>query len=188
MQRNDCVVAALGGSGQYNDLLLAYYQANGATSDNLVDAEYEFLIANGATSEFHRNDMWFEILRLWGYVGALSDMMYQFWCDEGGIPGVAIDSITWITDPIDIGNEAACSFTMYYDFDKIGGYDYTATISGGTGTDIVREGELTAPGGEMIIGLLDCSVFDTGLVTATVTIAVAGIDGPAVVQTVDKIS
>jgi len=82
MQINDCTVDALGG-GQINDLLLTYYQNNGATSGDIDDAEYEFLIANGATPA-RINDMWFEFLRLFGYQGNLNDMLYQYWCIDGG--------------------------------------------------------------------------------------------------------
>jgi hypothetical protein len=48
------------------------------------DAEYQWLIDHGATPA-HLNDMWFGLLRLWGYTGALDDMQKQFW-DAGGVP------------------------------------------------------------------------------------------------------
>ena len=83
MQINDCIVAALG-SGDINDLLLAYYQAGGATSADINDAEYEFLLANGATAA-HVNDMWFQMLGNLGYTGALDDMLHAFWCVDGGV-------------------------------------------------------------------------------------------------------
>ena len=85
MQINDCIVEALGG-GHINDLLLEYYHDYGATSNNLTDAEYEFLVFNGATPG-HINDMWFEALISLGYSGTLDDMFHTFWCEDGGIIG-----------------------------------------------------------------------------------------------------
>lgn len=82
MQRNDCVVTALG-PGEYNDLLRQYYLANGATSGSLQDAEYEFLIAQGATPA-SIPDMWFQLLGVLGYTGSLSDRFLGFWCVGGG--------------------------------------------------------------------------------------------------------
>ena len=84
-QINDCIHAALGGGGQLNELLLAYYQARGATSSQLGDAAREFLLAAGAPRG-PLNDMWFWLLRDLGYEGSLSDMLYQFWCVDGGSP------------------------------------------------------------------------------------------------------
>ena len=43
-QINDAIRAALG-PGELNELLLAFYKANGATSNDLQDAELQFLIA-----------------------------------------------------------------------------------------------------------------------------------------------
>ncbi|RLD71632.1 MAG: hypothetical protein DRI87_06665, partial [Bacteroidetes bacterium] len=83
MQINDCIVTALG-PGQINDLLLAFYQANGATSNQMNDAEVEFLSAQGVVVTDHLNDMWFRFLRGSGYYGSMNDMMYQFWCVDGG--------------------------------------------------------------------------------------------------------
>ena len=76
--RNDCVSDALGG-GQYNELLLGYYQSNGASSYNLHDAEAEFLIAQGALPSSNA-DMWIELLTGLGFTGSLSDMLTEFWC------------------------------------------------------------------------------------------------------------
>jgi len=67
----------------YNQLLLAYYKTNGATSNDLQDAEYEFLIAQGATPATIP-DMWFEWLGSLSYTGALSDRIKSFWCVGGG--------------------------------------------------------------------------------------------------------
>ena len=83
MQRNDCVLTALG-SGEYNELLHAYYVTNGATSDQINDAEYEFLIARGV-SPAAIPDMWEKFLIAQGYTGSLTDMLYDFWCVGGGV-------------------------------------------------------------------------------------------------------
>ena len=83
-QINDCIHTALGGVGHINDLLLAYYQSNGATAEQINDAEYEFLIAQGVAPA-QLNDMWFEFLRGFGYTGALNDMLHQFWCEDSGV-------------------------------------------------------------------------------------------------------
>lgn len=82
-QVNDCILTAVG-PGHINDGLLAYYQANGATSDDIDDAEYEFLLAQGADAG-HVNDMWFSMLTNLGYSGALDDMKHDFWCIDGGV-------------------------------------------------------------------------------------------------------
>lgn len=67
-----------------NQLMLLYYQNNGATSDDLQDAEREFLLAQGATLATNQ-DMWYELLRSLEYTGSLSDMKKDFWCG-GGLP------------------------------------------------------------------------------------------------------
>lgn len=82
-QINDCIYSALGGTGDLNSLLLAYYQAGGATAAQINDAEYQFLLARGVPAEA-LNDMWFRFLTGLGYTGALSDMQHQFWCVDGG--------------------------------------------------------------------------------------------------------
>ena len=82
-QLNDAIVAIVG--PQINDGLLNHYQTNGATSNELQDAEYEFLISNGATPA-QIQDMWFELLRAAGYTGSLNDMLLPFW-QAGGVFG-----------------------------------------------------------------------------------------------------
>lgn len=88
MQVNSCITKALSSEVfvQYNDVLLQYYQDNGATSDNINDAAQEFLVAHGITLA-HINDMWQEFFEGLGYSGSLSDMWYKFWCEGGGSPG-----------------------------------------------------------------------------------------------------
>lgn len=83
MNINDAILATTGGP-TVNEGLLAYYQANGATSPQLNDAEREFLLVQGAAPA-QINDMWFEMLRGLGLTGALSDMQLEFWA-TGGIP------------------------------------------------------------------------------------------------------
>ncbi len=63
--------------------MLAWAKANGATADQLNDAILEALQVQGATAE-QLNDAWFEVLLGQGYTGALNDMLWQFWCVNGG--------------------------------------------------------------------------------------------------------
>jgi hypothetical protein len=58
---NDEILRATGGP-TVNDGLLAYYQTNGATSDDLQDAEREFLIAAGALGAGSNQDLWLDLL------------------------------------------------------------------------------------------------------------------------------
>lgn len=78
MQRSDCIIAALG-AGQVNDLLLAYYKANGATSDDLSTAEAEFLAAQSLVITGHVNDWWAEF---WCWGGwALTPELFDYVTD-----------------------------------------------------------------------------------------------------------
>ena len=64
--------------------LLSYYQANGATSKKLADAEREFLIAQLVTPG-HRQDMWLNYLTGLGVPGdTLTDMWKHYWCGSEG--------------------------------------------------------------------------------------------------------
>jgi hypothetical protein len=95
-QLNDCRLAALiaGGYGdQHNDALLAWAQANGATSNQLNDALLEAAQANGATAN-DLNDAMFEVLGLLGYTGSLNDRQLDFWCIGGGVLGFRAESAT----------------------------------------------------------------------------------------------
>lgn len=82
---NDAILAATGGP-TVSDGLLAHYQAGGATSNNVIDAERQFLIAAGAT-DGQLNDMWFEQLGAAGYTGALDDRRLEFWKAGGNFEG-----------------------------------------------------------------------------------------------------
>ena len=68
---------------------LTYYQAGGATSDCIQDAEREFLLAQGADPA-HNQDMWMELLIALGYSGSLQDMLHEFWCVDGGVTVLSI--------------------------------------------------------------------------------------------------
>lgn len=81
MHINDHILAATGGP-TVNDGLLAWYKARGATSNNLIDAEREFLLARGV-ADGHLSDMWFKYLGGLGHTGSLSDRKYQFWSGGG---------------------------------------------------------------------------------------------------------
>lgn len=83
-QINDAILSATGGP-TVNDGLLAFYKLGGATSNDLQDAEREFLIIEGATPAALQ-DMWFELLRAAPFEGALDDMRLQFW----GVGGVFV--------------------------------------------------------------------------------------------------
>jgi hypothetical protein len=80
---NDKMFAALRGlgfTGAVPDMLLEYYQANGATSPALPDAEREFLLAvYPAGTSKQVSDLWFGYLRSQGYTGSVSDMLLQYW-------------------------------------------------------------------------------------------------------------
>ena len=83
-QLNDNIHAALTGlgfTGQINDQMLAYYQANGATSGQINDAEVEWLkLQIVAPLEGEQlNDLWFQYLRELGHTGALNDMQTAYW-------------------------------------------------------------------------------------------------------------
>jgi len=84
MNINDCILTAAG-PGQLNDVQLAYYQLNGALSQDLNDAELEFLLVQGGTPGGSANDMWREVLSSRGYAGSLSDMKQSFWCADSGV-------------------------------------------------------------------------------------------------------
>lgn len=196
MQINDCILAAIG-PGQINDRLLLYYQANGATSDDINDAEREFLVAQGADIG-NVNDMWFQFLRSIGYIGALTDMLYRFWCIGGGevtplayvthigeqvthfgtrvSHGVLQDgfprdfSVEWITNPITEVNETNCQVEIHYDPIVNLNDRYHLYINGNDGQHKYRTGLCTAPSGDFIVGGIDCSDFATGTVSAYLNI------------------
>lgn len=79
---NDAILATVGGPSRAKGLL-NFYQTNGATSNDLDDAEREFLVARGIVSRT-LDDMWFEFLD--GIVsitltGSLPDMKLQWWAE-----------------------------------------------------------------------------------------------------------
>ncbi len=87
---NDLILIATGGP-TVNEGLVSHYQANGATSSNLQQAEYEFLVAASAAPE-NINDMWFKLLTGAGYAGAMNDMLKEFWGAGGTFgPPAAVD-------------------------------------------------------------------------------------------------
>ena len=99
-QLNDCEVAALvaqGYSGSRNDMMLAWAQANGGTSNQLNDALYEMLGLQGGTGAL--NDRWYSALGLLGLTGALNDRKLQFWCDLAGTFSFAAIRLQCYTDP-----------------------------------------------------------------------------------------
>lgn len=71
-------LALLGYTGALSDMLLRYYQDNGATSNNLTEAEMQFLALQGA-SAFPLNNRRRQFYSSLGYEGSLNDMEYQYW-------------------------------------------------------------------------------------------------------------
>lgn len=91
-------LGGFGYTGAQEDRELKFYQANGATSNNLPDAELQFLTLQGyptGTSE----DRWFAYLTSLGYKGSVDDMIKPWWSVgpgvgylfTGGAPGVWYD-------------------------------------------------------------------------------------------------
>lgn len=74
---NDEILRATGGP-TINEGLLTWYQTNGALSDDLQDAELEFLVNQGQAPR-DLQDMWFLFLGGLGHTGALDDRRYQYW-------------------------------------------------------------------------------------------------------------
>ena len=66
--------------GTQEDMELAFFQNHGATSNNLIDAEQQYLAAQGYTTGTIM-DRWFNYLRAQGYTGTVTDMWTQFWTD-----------------------------------------------------------------------------------------------------------
>ncbi len=82
-QINDDILSATGGP-TVNEGLLSYYQTNGATSDDLQDAELEFLEALVVpVTAGSLQDMWMEFLGVQGFTGALDDRRAAFWANGG---------------------------------------------------------------------------------------------------------
>lgn len=79
-QINDAIRAATGNT-TVNDGLLAFYKANGAVSNDLQDAEREFLIAvKPLIVKGSLQDMWYEYFTVDKlYTGALDDMRLVYW-------------------------------------------------------------------------------------------------------------
>ncbi len=81
---NDCL-NEITGPGQINELKLKHYRDNGAISNNLNDAEYEYLLAQGVSKK-HISDMWHEFLKTKGFSGALNDMYPEYLCSINSVP------------------------------------------------------------------------------------------------------
>lgn len=79
----DLVVQKLGYLGYTGDItamLVAFYKDNGATSSDIVDAEWQWLDAQG----FHQSqvtDKWQALFEARGYVAAFNDNLTKFWKD-----------------------------------------------------------------------------------------------------------
>ena len=85
IQTTDARYAALvaqGFTGHINEMLLAWLQDSGATSDQLTDAWAEMLTVQGFTG--HRTDTWYNFLGGLGFSGAIPERENDFW-ENGGI-------------------------------------------------------------------------------------------------------
>jgi hypothetical protein len=74
----------LGYTGTQEDMELVFYQANGATSNSLRDAEMQFLIVKGYNTGTV-TDRWFAYLRAFGFTGSVDDMLPLFWNDVNAL-------------------------------------------------------------------------------------------------------
>ena len=86
-QINDAILLATGGPS-IDDGLLSHYQAGGATSNNIIDAETQFLIVQGAVPSGVAG-MWRELLIAGGFDTDgihLDDMKFLFWDGGGTFP------------------------------------------------------------------------------------------------------
>jgi hypothetical protein len=77
-QFNDLIMAVTG--PQIDEGRLQHYQANGATSNNLNDAEYQYLVARGIAPGVLA-DMWNTYLTGKGYSGNVTEMKHAWWKD-----------------------------------------------------------------------------------------------------------
>ena len=69
-----------GYTGTVTDMLLQYYQYNGATSNSIQDAEIEYLVIKGFTTGSNV-DRWYAYLASLGFTGTVSDMLFNYWKD-----------------------------------------------------------------------------------------------------------
>lgn len=76
-----------GFTGTQEDRELAFYQANGATSNSLTDAEDQFLVTKGFTVGTV-DDKWTAYLVSLGYTGSKDDMINRWW---GNFPGSTVN-------------------------------------------------------------------------------------------------
>lgn len=83
----DAVKADQAANRNYIDLEVAFYLANGASTPDLMEAQFEFLVARGVTRSSELYDMWSTFLGglLSPITGnTLEDLKKQWW--EAGTP------------------------------------------------------------------------------------------------------
>jgi hypothetical protein len=68
-----------GYTGSLQDMLIKWYLTNGATSKQINDAEYQFLLARGITPPFTIKDGWYRYFSLQGLSGAFADKQLSYW-------------------------------------------------------------------------------------------------------------
>ncbi|MFV2058791.1 MAG: hypothetical protein ACC707_20200 [Thiohalomonadales bacterium] len=95
---------------QINDCQLAYFQANGATSNSLQDASLEFLLAAAVPLQ-DINDMWSVYFAANGFTGIISDDWVPFWVSVGCLveqapmyPLVFDEAVAWLDETTHIGS------------------------------------------------------------------------------------
>lgn len=92
----DCKLSALetilGLDGQVNDLYLKYLQGEGATAENISDAQKEFLTLTGANAD-QVNQAFQEFLKgINAPFESLTENLKWFWCEMGGV--VPVNGVT----------------------------------------------------------------------------------------------
>lgn len=75
-------LADLGYPGAMSDKILAWLQANGASSDSVTSAWLEMLAIRGYVGQ--RNSAWNSLLGDIGYEGALPDRELAYWVTSAG--------------------------------------------------------------------------------------------------------
>lgn len=75
----------LGYTGSLQDMLIDFYKDHGATSDQLNDAEYQFLESTGISKPFNINDGWGRYLSALGYTGSTQDKSEKYWAASAAV-------------------------------------------------------------------------------------------------------
>lgn len=170
MTLDDAILAATGGP-TVTDGLLAWYQANGAVSDCLPDAERQFLRIQMPAAEGTTQDLWMEYLDGLPFTGSLSDRLLQYWTFQAGPAGPIPVNTTApvVTGTPQSGNALSCSTGVWTDAE---GYSYRWLDSG---TPIIGETQSSLSLNSSYLGKdISCRV------TASNSVGSASVDSNAV--------